>query len=87
VTWFSDFNDHAGRVLMMDGYRMYNDGRLFSIDDRLNENQLPQSIDDQQRAAIRNEMEAIIAAFPDYDFDKKIENMKEIRAKIKAGQP
>ncbi len=87
VTWFSDFNDYAGRVLMMDGYRMYNDGRLFSMDDRLNENQLPQSIDDRQRAAIRNEMETIIAAFPDYDFDKKIENMKEIRAKIKAGQP
>tara|TARA_B100000212_G_scaffold339350_1_gene317674 strand:+ start:10686 stop:11948 length:1263 start_codon:yes stop_codon:yes gene_type:complete len=86
-TWFSDFNDHAGRVLMMDGYRMYHDGRLFSMDDRLNENQLPQSSDDQQRAAIRNEMEAVIATFPDYDFDKKIEEMKEIRKKIKANQP
>jgi hypothetical protein len=87
VTWFSDFNDHAGRVLMMDGYRMYNDGRLFSMEDRLNVNQLPQSNDDQQRAAIRNEMEAIIAAFPDYDFYKKIEEMKEIREKIKVNQP
>lgn len=87
VTWFSDFNDHAGRVLMMDGYRMYNDGRLFSMVDRLNENQLPPSMDDEQRAAIRNEMEAIIAAFPEYDFDKNIEKMKEIRDKIKADRP
>jgi len=32
-------------------------------------------------------MEAIIAAFPEYDFDKNIEKMKEIRGKIKADRP